>query len=190
MRSGRALFCGRDRRRREGLSVVNPIGDVLRELSTETGSQLSLVGTNTPHALACLRYDPAVPAAPPYVGPVALARAQTIAEGASETLRGNGILGTAAGHSLDSPGDPAVTVYADHATASVPATIGGLRTQVIVTDAGAVMRGTAPTMPPPRAGTAPVECRAGRGDRRGADCCAGPDGRSGDLWRGRDPEPR
>jgi hypothetical protein len=30
-----------------GLSVVNPIGDVLHELSTETGSPLSLVGTNT-----------------------------------------------------------------------------------------------------------------------------------------------
>ncbi len=130
-----------------GLSVVNPIGDVLGELSTEAGSELSLVGTSTPHAVACLRYDPAIPAEPPYVGDVALAHAQTIAESASETLRGNGILGTAAGHSLDSPGDPAVTVYVDHATANVPQVISGLRTQVIVTDAGSVARGTAPTMP-------------------------------------------
>ncbi len=127
-----------------GLSVVNPIGDVLQELGTETGSQLSLVGTNTPHSVACLRYDPAVPAEPPYVGPTALARAQSIAEAASETLHGNGILGTAAGHSLDSPGDPAVTVYVDHATATVPQQIGGLRTQVVVTDAGSIARGTAP----------------------------------------------
>jgi len=37
------------------------IGDVLHELSTETGSPLSLVGTNTAHSIACLRYDPAVP---------------------------------------------------------------------------------------------------------------------------------
>ena len=130
-----------------GLSVVNPIGDVLHELSTETGGPLSLVGTSTPHSVACLRYDPAVPTEPPYVGPAALDRAQAIAEGAADTLRGNGILGTAAGHSLDSPGDPAVVVYVDHPGANVPQTIEGLRTQVVVTDAGAVARGTAPTMP-------------------------------------------
>lgn len=130
-----------------GLSVVNPIGDVLRELGAEKGSSLSVVGTNLPHAVSCLRYDPAVPAELPYVGPAALARAQTVAESAADTLRGNGILGTAAGHSLDSPGDPAVTVYVDHASANVPPMLGGLRTQVIVTDAGSVMRGNAPMMP-------------------------------------------
>ena len=130
-----------------GLSVVNPIGDVLGELSTETGSKLSLVGTNTPHAVSCLRYDPAAPAEPPYVGPAALAHAQSVAESASETLRGNGILGTAAGHSLDAPGDPAVIVYVDHASVDVPQIINGLRTQVIVTDAGSVQRGTAAMMP-------------------------------------------
>lgn len=130
-----------------GLSVVNPIADVLGELSTQTGSPLTLVGTSTPHAVECLRYDPAVPTETPSVGAVALARAETVAEGASETLRGNGILGTAAGHSLDAPGDPAVAVYVDHATATVPQTMGGLRTEVIVTDAGSVLRGTAPAMP-------------------------------------------
>jgi hypothetical protein len=140
-----------------GLSVVNPIGDVLRELGTETGSSLSVVGTNTPHSVACLRYDPAVPESAPYVGPAALVRAQTIAERGADTLRGTGlggagILGTAAGRSLDSPGDAAVTVYVDHAAASVPATIGGLRTQVVVTDAGSVARGTAPAMPALEAG--------------------------------------
>ena len=130
-----------------GLSVVNPIGDVLGELSAQTGSELSLVGTSTPHAVACLRYDPATPAAAPSVGPVALQHAQTIAESAADTLRGNAILGTAAGRSFDSPGDAAVVVYVDQATASVPQVIGGLRTQVIVTDAGSVARGSAPTMP-------------------------------------------
>lgn len=130
-----------------GLSVVNPIGDVLHALSTESGSQLSLVGTNAAHAVACLRYDPSVPSELPYVGPTALARAETLAESAADTLHGNGLLGTAAGHSFDSPGDPAVTVYVDHATASVPQTVGGLRTQVVVTDAGSIARGTPPTMP-------------------------------------------
>ncbi len=134
-----------------GLSVVNPIGDVLSELGAQTGSQLSLVGTNTPHSIACLRYDPAVPVEPPYVGPVAMARAETIAGAASETLHGNGILGTAAGRSFDSPGDPAVTVYVDRAAAgaaaNVPQTIGGLQTQVIATDPASIARGTAPTLP-------------------------------------------
>lgn len=135
-----------------GLSVVNPIGDVLQELSAQAGSQLSVVGTNTPHSIACLRYDPSVPAELPYVGPSALAKAQTIAEGAADTLRGSGLLGTGAGRSLDSPGDPAVVVYVDHAAASVPPTIDGMRTQVIVTDAGSVARGAAPTMPALEAG--------------------------------------
>lgn len=130
-----------------GLSVVNPIGDVLTELSTEAGSKLNLVGTETAHPIACLRYDPATPAELPYVGAAALERAQTVAEGAAESLRGNGVLGTAAGRSLDSPGDPAVVVYVDRAGVSVPHTIDGLRTQVIVTDAGSVARGTAPAMP-------------------------------------------
>ncbi|HEY1498467.1 MAG TPA: hypothetical protein VGF88_02715 [Acidobacteriaceae bacterium] len=135
-----------------GLSVVNPIGDVLHALSTESGSQLSLVGTNAAHAVACLRYDPSVPTELPYVGPTALARAEALALTAADTLRGNGLLGTAAGHSLDSPGDPAVIVYVDHTTASVPQTVSGLRTQVIVTDAGSIARGTAPAMPVVEAG--------------------------------------
>lgn len=135
-----------------GLSVVNPIGDVLRELGTEAGSQLNLVGTNTPHSVACLRYDPAVPESAPYVGPTALVRAQTIAERAADTLRGAGILGTAAGRSLDLPGDAAVVVYVDRVGATVPAMIGGLRTQVVVTDAVSVARGAAAAMPALEAG--------------------------------------
>jgi hypothetical protein len=130
-----------------GFSVANPIGDVLHELGTQAGSQLNLVGTNTAHPIACLRYDPAVPTAPPAVAPAALARAQTVAEGAAESLRRDGILGTAAGRSLDSPGDAAVTIDVDHSDANVPQTVDGLRTQVIVTDAASVAHGTAPTMP-------------------------------------------
>ncbi len=130
-----------------GLSVVNPIGDVLHELGAEMGSGLSLVGTNTAHPIACLRYDPAVPANLPYVGSSALERAEAIAEGSAETLHGSGILGMTAGRSLDGPGDPAVIVYVDHSSTEVPQTIGGLRTQVIVSDSGSVERGTAPMMP-------------------------------------------
>jgi hypothetical protein len=130
-----------------GLSVANPIGDVLNELGSQVGSSLSLVGTDNAHPVACLRYDPAVPTAAPFVGSNALAHAQTVAEQAADTLHGQGLLGTAAGKSFDSPGDPAVIVYVDHATAEVPQTIGSLRTQVIVTDPDKIARGGAPTMP-------------------------------------------
>ncbi|MGA8161187.1 MAG: hypothetical protein WA374_08285 [Acidobacteriaceae bacterium] len=130
-----------------GLSVVNPIGDVLNELGAQVGSSLSLVGTDNAHPIACLRYDPAVPTSAPFVGTNAMARAQNIAEQAADTLHGQGPLGTAAGKSFDSPGDAAVIVYVDHATAGVPQTIGGLRTQVIVTDPDKIARGDAPTSP-------------------------------------------
>lgn len=130
-----------------GLSVVNPIGDVLRELSTEAGTPLSLVGTSTPHAVACLEYDPAVRQTLPGVAAAVLKKAQPSAESAADLLRGPGVLGTAVGRSLDSPGEAAVTVYVDHRGVSVPQTINDLRTQVIVTDAGAVARGDAPAMP-------------------------------------------
>ena len=130
-----------------GLSVANPIGDVLNELGSQVGSSLSLVGTDDAHPIACLRYDPAVPTSPPFVGTNALAHAQTIAEQAADTLHGQGLLGTAAGKSFDSPGDPAVIVYVDRANAVVPQTIDGLRTQVIVTDPDKIARGDAPTMP-------------------------------------------
>lgn len=130
-----------------GLSVANPIGDVLHELSEQAGSRLTLVGTNTPHSVACLRYDPAVPAAPPQVSPALMSQAQAVADSASPVLRDDGALGAAAGASLDNPGDPAVIVYVPNGNVNVPQTIDGLRTQVIVTDAGAVARGDAPAMP-------------------------------------------
>jgi hypothetical protein len=130
-----------------GLSVANPIGDVLSELGAQAGTRMSLVGTNTPHAIACLRYDPAVPRDPPHLAPAALQQAQAAAEGAGAALHGAGILGVAPGASLDSPGTPAIIAYVDRADASVPQTIEGLRTQVIVTDAASVARGTAPAMP-------------------------------------------
>jgi hypothetical protein len=130
-----------------GLSVANPIGDVLHELSTEAGTPLTLVGTNTPHSVACLRYDPSVPRSLPSVATAAIRKAQTVADNAVDALRKPGILGTAAGRSLDHPGEAAVVVYVDRAGVSVPQTIDGLRTQVIVTDAGSVARGAAPTMP-------------------------------------------
>lgn len=130
-----------------GLSLANPIGDVLHEVGAQAGSRMSIVGTSTPHSVACLRYDPAVPLRPPHVSASALEAAQLAALGASASLRGEGILGTAAGSSLDDPGSAAVKVYVDRADRAVPQILNGLQTQVIVTDAMDLARGTAPTMP-------------------------------------------
>lgn len=130
-----------------GLSVANPIGDVLQELGTQAGSRMSIVGTSTPHSVACLRYDPAVPAQPPRVSAAALEAAQPAALAAAANLRGQGILGTAVGRSFDAPGTPAIVVYIDHAGRFVPPTVNGLRTQAIVTDAAILARGAVPTTP-------------------------------------------
>jgi len=135
-----------------GLSVANPIGDVLRELGAQAGSRLSIVGTPTPHKVACIRYDAPATAAPVMAVPSeAMARAQLVAEttGASLVNPETGILATSAGKSLDSPGDAALIVYADKSRprVSVPQTFDGLRTQLISTDAGTLARGLAPAAP-------------------------------------------
>jgi hypothetical protein len=136
-----------------GLSVANPIGDVLRELGTQAGARLSIVGTAAPHKVACVRYDanprssaPAVP-----VPAEATAHAQSIAETTGAALINSeaGILATAAGKSLDNPGEAALIVYADKSKprVSIPQTIDGVRTQLISTDTGALARSLAPTEP-------------------------------------------
>lgn len=142
-----------------GLSLANPIGDVLHELGGQAGSQLSIVGTATPHKVACVRYDanssggdpdaPSPDRVP--VAPDATARAQLAAEtvGAALVNPEAGIIGTAAGKSLDSPGEATIIFYTDNTKpyVSVPQTLSGLRTQVIPTDAGALARDAEPTTP-------------------------------------------
>jgi hypothetical protein len=136
-----------------GLSVANPIGDVLRELGAEADSRFSIVGTNTPHKVACIRYDesPLSAASAVRVSPQRMRRAQFIAEttGASLINPEIGILATAAGKSLDSPGDPALIVYVDKSKQhiSLPPAFDGLRTQLIPTDTAALARSTAPAAP-------------------------------------------
>ncbi len=135
-----------------GLSVANPIGDVLRELGAQAGSSLSIVGTATAHKVACIRYDTNPRATPaPAVQADAMTRAQLIAEttGASLVNPAAGILAVASGKSLDNPGDATLIVYTDKTKAhvTVPQIFDGLRTQVIPTDSGALARSLAPTFP-------------------------------------------
>ena len=134
-----------------GLSVANPIGDVLQELGAEAGSRLSVVGTSTPHKVACIRYDEPSAASALPVAPDEMARARFVAEttGASLANAETGILAVAPGKSLDNPGEAALIVYVDKSRphVNVPAFFDGLRTQVIPTDAAALARNEAPAAP-------------------------------------------
>ena len=135
-----------------GLSVANPIGDVLRELGAQAGSNLSIVGTNTPHKVACIQYDktPSTEPAQP-VPDQAMKQAQMAAETTGQALinREAGILGVATGKSLDDPGQAALIVYTDNTKGfvNVPPIVDGLRTQVIATDPASFVRNTQPQTP-------------------------------------------
>jgi hypothetical protein len=140
-----------------GLSVANPIGDVLRELGTQAGSSLSIVGTNTPHKVACIQYEKTPSTEPGQPVPdSAMKQAQTVAETTGQSLinREAGILGVATGKSLDEPGQAALIVYTDNTRGfvSVPPLVDGLRTQVIATDPASFVRNTQPQAPSPVTG--------------------------------------
>jgi hypothetical protein len=136
-----------------GLSVANPISDVLNALGSETGSRLSVVGTNSPHAVTCLDYDKntEISSTLPELSSAAQAQAKNAALTASAELVNHekGILGVAAGQSADNPGEPAVIIYVDKnkPNATVPQIIAGLRTSVILTDAASIANGTASKIP-------------------------------------------
>ncbi len=132
--------------------VASPAPDVLRELDALGGSatSYSFVGT-ADHPVSCLNYGD---------NTIAVAQARTLSDG--EAARGQlalaqaralvnpaaGILGVATGKSTDHPGGAAVILYVDEAMAvSTPATIDGVRTLVIPTNARAVALGSAPRTP-------------------------------------------
>jgi hypothetical protein len=138
----------------QALSLVNPIRDVLGELGAAIGSPLQIVGTKTPHPVACMDYDP--PGSHPARTIPEIWRKRVASVLHSEdyhhflaTIPPGAILGTAPGASLDNPGHAALILYVDasHADLPVPVTIDGLRTQVIPTTAAAVSAGTAPSRP-------------------------------------------
>jgi hypothetical protein len=127
--------------------VANPAPDVLNELATLTGSTYTFVGT-TDHGVTCLNYGNST---------ATLAQARVLAANESSRVQAAigqarmlvsstaGILGVAMGKSGDAAGEGAVILYVDEArNVSVPATVNGVRTQVIPTSARAVAMGSAP----------------------------------------------
>ena len=98
----------------------------------------------------CLNYDSNTATVSAVVSAARMnaARAAANQNGAAIVNPSKGILGVAAGNSLDQPGQAAVLVYIDQNHAgpvAVPQTIGGIPTRVIPTSASAVANGTAPT---------------------------------------------
>ena len=132
--------------------IANPAPEVLKELSAQGGgaTSYSFVGT-ADHAVSCLNYGDST---------VAAAQTRTLSD--FEAVRSQmaltqarmlvnpsaGILGVATGKSTDHPGEGAVIVYVDeNLGAAVPATVDGVRTLVIPTNARAVALGSAPQTP-------------------------------------------
>ncbi len=128
-----------------GLTLANPIGDVLHELGAEAGSPLTLRGASSPHSVACLNYDagPVRPAAST-LSPDERTRVAAAVEAAG-AVRSARVLAVAAGTSADEPGEGAVLVYVDRAQPSVPvpATVGGVRTVIVSSDLETIARGPA-----------------------------------------------
>ena len=136
-----------------GHGVANPAPDVLNELATQVGggTSFSYVGA-ADHGVSCLSYGNSTVVSAQAMklsnaeierGQQALAAARALVNPAS------GILGVAMGKSSDHPGEAAVIVYVDEAGgAAVPATVEGVRTVVIPTNAHAVAVGTAPLANP------------------------------------------
>lgn len=145
------FFAGGTDGKGHGLSIANPIGEVLRELGEQTGGGLRIVGTDTPHAVACLRYD-SKPSALSVPVPADLAVHSKLVADTSAAFLVNpdrGILAVGSGASLDSPGQPAIIVYVDKSLpgVSVPPSIEGVRTQVIATDLATLARNAALASP-------------------------------------------
>src|SRR5271155_2376825 len=135
-----------------GFSVANPIQDVLSELGQKSqadGQEFQIAG-GAPHSVTCSTYDEHPPPPAVSVSASQMAAAKSAAESATALLLNNGILGTASGKSLDSPGEAAVIVYVDKNKPgiAVPDVINGVRTIVIPTDTATLNARTAPTTLP------------------------------------------
>jgi hypothetical protein len=132
------------------IGVANPAPDVLSELGAAGNTTYTFVGT-TDHAVSCLNYgnssavaaqNAILTSAQTTRGEMAMAQARMLVS------RSAGILGVATGKSSDLPGEAAVVLYVDqNMNVSVPATVNGVRTQVIPTTQSVVTLGVAPETP-------------------------------------------
>lgn len=143
------LFAGGQASTGVGVAIANPVGEVLSELSSDAGNNTSysFVGTSD-HPVSCLNYGNATATAAQAhtLSSAELDRTeQAMVQARMLVNSSNGILGVAMGKSSDHAGAGAVVVYVNPGShATVPNTIGGVRTTVIPASARAVSTGTAP----------------------------------------------
>lgn len=130
--------------------VANPASEVLSELKTYAGNNstaYTFVGT-TDHPVSCLNYGTgtATAAQGRTLSGTQMDRVQqAMADARSLVDPAAGIFGVATGKSSDRAGEGAVIVYVDpNKRVSVPATLDGVRTEVIPATAQEVSMGTAP----------------------------------------------
>jgi hypothetical protein len=133
-------------------AVASPAPDVLSELATQLGSGASYTYVGAvDHAVSCLNYGNNTVAASQArtLSDAENARAQQALVQARTMINPSaGILGVATGKSSDHPGEGAVLIYVDETmTVNAPATIDGVRTLVIPTNAHAVAFNSAPQTP-------------------------------------------
>jgi hypothetical protein len=132
--------------------MANPVTDVLGELDAQsrTGGKYSFVG-GADHGVNCLNYgdNTVATAQARSLSDAELTRAQSALTQARLLVNAKtGVLGVATGKSSDHPGEAAVLVYVDQASApQVPALVDGVRTVVIPTNAHAVAIGSTPQTP-------------------------------------------
>jgi hypothetical protein len=132
--------------------VASPAADVLTELAAQAGggTSYSFVGA-ADHPVSCLNYgDSTVAAAQARtLSDAEIARAQqALADARALVNPATGILGVAAGKSSDHPGEGALLLYVDESmSVNALATVDGVRTLVIPTNAHAVAFGSAPQTP-------------------------------------------
>lgn len=136
-----------------GQGVANPVGDVLSELASQatgtSSASYSFVGT-ADHPVSCLNFGDSTVAIlqSRSLSSAEINRAQAALSKAREIVNPSaGILGVALGKSNDSPGQAAILIYIDEAAFAplpLPATISGVRTQIISTNARALASGSAP----------------------------------------------
>jgi hypothetical protein len=133
-------------------AVASPAGDVLSELGAQAGSgtSYSYVG-GADHQVSCLNYgdSTAVAAQARTLSDAESTRAQqALADARALVNPAVGILGVGAGKSSDHPGEGAVLLYVDETmSVNAPATVNGVRTLVVPTNARAVAFGSAPQSP-------------------------------------------
>ncbi len=127
--------------------VANPAPTVLTELGQQEGTSYTFVGT-TDHPVSCLNYGASTATAQAgTLSPAQLELAQQAATRARMLINPSlGVLGVATGKSSDRDGEAAVIFYVDQGMiVSVPQTVDGVRTAVILTTSQALQAGTAPT---------------------------------------------